>query len=148
MLFFWKDANRLISFRSCAKLAYDDAQSVIEDLGLPKTATVKGFSVSELEHDIIHLYKISKQMRERRFANGALSINSIRLSFKLNELGEPCGVSIYEQKDANRLIEEFMLCANMSVAQKISQHFPNETLLRQHAPPHERTLVSFQSKLI
>jgi protein SSD1 len=81
-------------------------------------------------------------MRERRFANGALSINSIRLSFKLNDLGEPCGISIYEQKDANRLIEEFMLCANMSVAQKISSHFPSEALLRQHAPPHERTLVS------
>jgi protein SSD1 len=81
-------------------------------------------------------------MRERRFSNGALSINSIRLSFKLNDLGEPCGVSIYEQKDANRLIEEFMLCANMSVAQKISSHYPNEALLRQHSPPHEKSLVS------
>ena len=83
-------------------------------------------------------------MRERRFTNGALSINSIRLSFKLNDLGEPCGVSIYEQKDANRLIEEFMLCANMSVAEKIAKHYPNEALLRQHSPPHERTLVGFQ----
>ncbi|KAL7327235.1 hypothetical protein PS15p_209457 [Mucor circinelloides] len=129
--------------KSCAKLAYEDAQSVIEDQGLPKTASVKSFSVSEVEQDIKYLYAISKQMRERRFSNGALSINSIRLSFKLNDLGEPCGVSIYEQKDANRLIEEFMLRANMSVAEKIAKHYPNEALLRQHSPPHERTLNEF-----
>ncbi|GAN05030.1 RNB-domain-containing protein [Mucor ambiguus] len=129
--------------KSCAKLAYEDAQNVIEDHGLPKTASVKSFSVSEVEQDIKYLFAISKQMRERRFSNGALSINSIRLSFKLNDLGEPCGVSIYEQKDANRLIEEFMLRANMSVAEKIAKHYPNEALLRQHSPPHERTLNEF-----
>ncbi|KAI8376769.1 hypothetical protein EDC96DRAFT_436068 [Choanephora cucurbitarum] len=129
--------------RSCAKLAYEDAQSVIEGHGLPSTATVKSFAVSEVEQDIKYLYEISKKMRERRFESGALSINSIRLSFKLNELGEPCDVSIYQQKDANRLIEEFMLCANMSVAQKIAEHYPNEALLRQHAPPHEKTLNEF-----
>ncbi|KAL9543206.1 hypothetical protein MBANPS3_008217, partial [Mucor bainieri] len=136
-------ANQLSMFRSCAKLAYEDAQSVIENQGLPKTASVRTFSVSQVEQDIKHLYTISKQMRERRFSNGALSINSIRLSFKLNDLGEPCGVSIYEQKDANRLIEEFMLRANMSVAEKIAKHYPNEALLRQHSPPHERTLNEF-----
>ncbi|KAI7906919.1 uncharacterized protein BX663DRAFT_426539 [Cokeromyces recurvatus] len=129
--------------KSCAKLAYDDAQHVIEGHGLPKTANVKFFTVPEVEQDIIYLFNLSKQMRQRRFANGALSMNSIRLSFELNELGEPCNVSIYEQKDANRLIEEFMLCANMSVAQKISKHYPNEALLRQHSPPHEKTLNEF-----
>ncbi|KAI9486448.1 MAG: hypothetical protein EXX96DRAFT_473668 [Benjaminiella poitrasii] len=129
--------------KSCAKLAYDDAQQVIEGNGLPESASIKFFSVPEVEQDIVYLFNISKHMRERRFANGALSMNSIRLSFKLNELGEPCGVSIYEQKDANRLIEEFMLCANMSVAQKIIKHYPNEALLRQHSPPHEKTLNEF-----
>ncbi|KAI8642630.1 hypothetical protein BD408DRAFT_343876 [Parasitella parasitica] len=129
--------------KSCAKLAYEDAQSVIEGQGLPKTASITSFSVSQVEQDIQYLFSISKQMRERRFANGALSINSIRLSFELNDLGEPCGISIYEQKDANRLIEEFMLRANMSVAEKIAKHYPNEALLRQHSPPHERTLNEF-----
>lgn len=128
--------------KSCVKLAYEDAQSVIENQGLPKSVSIKNYKVSEVEQDIQYLFKLSKQMRERRFKNGALSINSIRLSFKLNEVGEPCEVAIYEQKDANRLIEEFMLCANMSVAEKISRHYPKEALLRQHAPPHERSLVS------
>lgn len=129
--------------KSCAKLAYEDAQSVIDGQGLPKTVAIKQYLPAQVEQDIELLYKLSKQMRERRYANGALSINSIRLSFKLNDIGEPCEVSIYEQKEANRLIEEFMLCANMSVAQKICKHYPDEALLRQHAPPHERSLVSF-----
>lgn len=129
--------------KSCAKLAYEDAQSVIDGQGLPATIAIKQYLPVQIEQDIEFLYKLSKQMRGRRFANGALSINSIRLSFKLNDLGEPCEVSIYEQKEANRLIEEFMLCANMSVAKKICQHYPDEALLRQHASPHERSLVSF-----
>lgn len=81
-------------------------------------------------------------MRKRRFENGALSISSIRLSFKLNEAGEPEDVFIYELKEANRLIEEFMLLANMSVAEKISKHYPNEALLRRHEPPIPKRLVS------
>ncbi|KAG2199383.1 hypothetical protein INT47_001565 [Mucor saturninus] len=129
--------------KSCVKLAYEDAQSVIENTGLPKSVNVKDYTLSQVEQDIQYLFKLSKQMRQRRFDSGALSINSIRLSFKLNELGEPCDVAIYEQKDANRLIEEFMLCANMSVAKKISHHYPKEALLRQHAPPHEKSLAEF-----
>ncbi|KAI9249337.1 hypothetical protein EDC94DRAFT_527806 [Helicostylum pulchrum] len=129
--------------KSCAKLAYEDAQSVIDGQGLPATIAIKQYLPVQIEQDIEFLYKLSKQMRGRRFANGALSINSIRLSFKLNDLGEPCEVSIYEQKEANRLIEEFMLCANMSVAKKICQHYPDEALLRQHASPHERSLNEF-----
>ncbi|KAG1329120.1 hypothetical protein G6F62_007819 [Rhizopus arrhizus] len=129
--------------RSCAKLSYDDAQSVIEGNGLPENVTIKDHKSAEVEQDIIYLFNMSKKMRERRFSNGALSINSIRLSFKLNEVGEPYEVSIYEQKDANRLIEEFMLRANMSVAEKITEHYPNEALLRQHSPPHEKSLNEF-----
>lgn len=82
-------------------------------------------------------------MRKRRFESGALSISSIRLSVKLDDSGEPESVYIYELKEANRLIEEFMLRANMSVAEKISRHYPDEALLRRHAPPIERRLEEF-----
>ncbi|KAG2220974.1 hypothetical protein INT45_006507 [Circinella minor] len=129
--------------KSCAKLAYDDAQSVIDGHGLPKTSIIMGYSRSSVEQDITYLYQLSKHMRKRRFENGALSINSIRLCFKLNEAGEPEDVWIYELKEANRLIEEFMLCANMSVAQKICSRFPEEALLRRHEPPIERRLTEF-----
>ncbi|KAI9272989.1 hypothetical protein BDA99DRAFT_432796, partial [Phascolomyces articulosus] len=129
--------------KSCAKLAYDDAQNVIDGNGLPKTTITMGQTRGSIEEDITHLYKLSQHMRKRRFENGALSINSIRLCFKLNQTGEPEHVWIYELKEANRLIEEFMLCANMSVAQKICHHFPDEALLRRHEPPIERRLTEF-----
>lgn len=102
--------------------------------------------MKDVEQDIMHLYKLSQHMRKRRFEQGALSINSIRLSFQLDEAGEPTKVWIYELKEANRLIEEFMLRANMSVAEKISKHFPDSALLRRHAPPLERRLVCEEGK--
>ncbi|CDS12828.1 hypothetical protein LRAMOSA05012 [Lichtheimia ramosa] len=129
--------------KSCAKLSYDDAQSVIEGKQLPETANVHEHPRNGVEQDILNLYSLSQHMRKRRFENGALSMNSVRLSFKLNEQGEPEDVWVYELKDANRLIEEFMLRANMSVAEKICGQFPNEALLRRHAPPIERRLDEF-----
>ncbi|KAI9322437.1 hypothetical protein BX666DRAFT_1848894 [Dichotomocladium elegans] len=129
--------------KSCAKLAYDDAQSVIDGNGLPSSVTVTDQSRQDIRDDIMHLYNLSRQMRKRRFENGALSINSIRLCFELDDSGEPKDVWVYELKAANRLIEEFMLCANMSVAEKIINHFPDEALLRRHAPPLEKRLDEF-----
>ncbi|KAG0166576.1 hypothetical protein DFQ30_007009 [Apophysomyces sp. BC1015] len=129
--------------KSCAKLAYGDAQSVIEGHGLPDTVQLFDHSVKLVEESIQNLFTISQNMRKRRFENGALSISSIRLSFKLNEAGEPEDVFIYELKEANRLIEEFMLLANMSVAEKICKHFPKEALLRRHEPPIARRLEEF-----
>ncbi|CAO3653271.1 unnamed protein product [Cunninghamella echinulata] len=129
--------------KSCAKLSYQHAQSVIEGNGLPSSAGVINHSFNDVEKDIMILYKLSLHMRKRRFDNGALSMNSIRLTFKLDDSGEPVGVDVYEQKDSNRLIEEFMLRANISVAEKICDHYPNEALLRRHEYPIPRRLVEF-----
>jgi len=60
--------------------------------------------------------KIAKILREKRLKNGALSIESEEMRFKLNEKGEPQEVVIKTSKDAHKLIEEFMLLANRSVA--------------------------------
>ncbi|KAI8140999.1 hypothetical protein BJV82DRAFT_620412 [Fennellomyces sp. T-0311] len=129
--------------RSCAKLAYDDAQSVIDGKGLPKTQVIMYQRRSSIEEDIMTLFKLSQHMRKRRFDNGALTVGSIRLSFQLGADGEPNDVWVYELKEANRLIEEFMLCANISVAQKISSTYPDEALLRRHEQPNERKLDEF-----
>lgn len=69
-------------------------------------------------------------------------MNSVKLNFDLDDEGLPTSVSKFEAKEANRLIEEFMLCANICVAQKICQAFPGESLLRRHQEPIERRLVS------
>jgi protein SSD1 len=88
-----------------------------------------------------HCQELSQRLREQRSRRGALSLGSIKLTFELDEHENPIECTVYEHKDANRLIEEFMLLANMSVAQKISSAFPEQALLRRHAPPIERRLV-------
>ncbi|KAI7862360.1 hypothetical protein BDF14DRAFT_1736410 [Spinellus fusiger] len=128
---------------SCAKLTYEDAQSVIEGRGLPSTARLFSQSVKDVETDILYLYQLSQHMRARRFNNGALSMNSVRLSFKLDKDGNPDSVFAYESKESNRMIEEFMLCANMSVARKLYECYPDQSVLRRHAPPIERRLEEF-----
>jgi protein SSD1 len=81
-------------------------------------------------------------MRKRRFDEGALSLSSVRLTFKLDEAGYPIECQPYQQKESNRLIEEFMLLANASVAKKIAVTYPEHALLRRHAPPLMNRLVS------
>jgi protein SSD1 len=116
---------------------------VIEGGSLSKDIEVHGHGTCEIEKDIIDLFHISQHLRKARFANGALSMNSVKLSFDLDDEGKPTSVHVYKQKDANRLIEEFMLSANISVAKKIASHYPEQALLRRHAPPIERRLVCF-----
>jgi exoribonuclease R len=52
------------------------------------------------------------------------------------------GFKLFEARDSNRLIEEFMLLANMSVAKKLYDTFPELAVLRRHPPPPPRSLVS------
>jgi protein SSD1 len=103
--------------RSCAKLSYDHAQAVIDGESwdkLPAFEIGNGVSASQLEDDIKLLFKFSKLMRKRRFDNGSLTLNSIKLWFKLDEVGNPIDSGTYLLKDANRLIEEVHCLSNYS----------------------------------
>ncbi|KAJ1942017.1 hypothetical protein EC988_006606, partial [Linderina pennispora] len=136
---------------SACKLAYDDAQNVIDGNTLPSSISVTEFKHGKakkasahrralVESSILWFYKLSKIMRKRRFDTGALSLNSVKLSFELNDSGMPVSCEPYKIKDSNRLIEEFMLLANMSVAARIEHTFPDAALLRRHSPPLQRRL--------
>lgn len=81
-------------------------------------------------------------MRAARFANGTLSLESLRLSFQLDENGLPSDCGQYARTDANELVEEFMLATNIAVAQHVAVHLPEQALLRRHDTPIERRLVS------
>ncbi|RKP08845.1 hypothetical protein THASP1DRAFT_5099, partial [Thamnocephalis sphaerospora] len=129
--------------RSCCKLAYDDAQEVIEGRSLPEHVTISEHNRDDVEKRIRVFFELSRILRKRRFDNGAVSINSIRLSFVLDDEGLPLECKVYQQKESNRLIEEFMLLANMSVAKKIAVSFPEHALLRRHAPPLQRRMDEF-----
>ena len=87
------------------------------------------------------LQDIAGQLRRKRFEQGALRIDLPRLSFSMDwSTRTPTGFRLYELKDSNRLIEEFMLLANMRVAEKIYQAFPDLAVLRCHPPPNDAKL--------
>lgn len=95
--------------KSDSRLAYEDAQTVIE--------TGKG----DFSTEILQLNDFAKQLRERRFSSGAINFERYEVKFNLDEKGKPLGVYFKESKEANHLIEEFMLLANKAVAEAIGR---------------------------
>ena len=68
---------------------------------------------------ILELHKLATILREGRYKDGAINFESQEVKFKLDENAKPIGVYIKEDKEANWLIEEFMLLANRRVAERI-----------------------------
>ena len=95
--------------KSDSRLTYEDAQTVIE--------TGKG----DFSAEILQMNDLAKQLRARRFANGAINFDRYEVKFNLDEKGKPLGVYFKESKEANHLIEEFMLLANRTVAELIGK---------------------------
>lgn len=132
---------------SCVKLSYEDAQVMIENPQKQWDTNdfphISGkFTKEDIVKRVIKLNTIAQQLREKRFKKGALRLDQVKLQFCLDrESGMPSGFSIYEHRDSNRLIEEFMLLANMAVAHRIYKSFPDQALLRCHPPP-ERKLMN------
>ena len=91
--------------KSCGKLWYEHAQQVIEGQDF-KGHIVGDWSINEVTSKIKALYRFSQILRKGRFDNGALSLNSIKLWFKLDDNGNPIDTGVYEMQDSNRLIEE------------------------------------------
>jgi len=82
------------------------------------------------------LHKLSRILRQRRIDEGALTLASPEVRFKLDGDGDnPTDVTMYALKEANALVEEFMLLANITVSKKILRHFPTLAVLRRHQPP-------------
>ncbi|KAF9921345.1 hypothetical protein FBU30_008644 [Linnemannia zychae] len=129
--------------RSCAQLSYDDAQRVITTGALDSKVQVYDHPRALVEDNIKTFFKLSQILRQRRFDNGALSVNSIKLAFETDNDQNPLDASVFELKESNRLIEEFMLLANMSVAKQIFDFFPEQALLRRHEEPLERRMGDF-----
>ncbi len=86
------------------RFSYEEAQASIES------------GVGTLSQELITLNSIAKNLREKRFAQGAVNFETTEVKFKLDEKGKPLGVIAKVRKDAHKLIEEFMLLANKRVA--------------------------------
>lgn len=96
---------------------------------------------------LLLLNKLAKQFREERFKNGAINFSSQEVRFKLDENGKPIGIEIKESKDAHKLIEEFMLLANRTVAEYVSKIKINKEPVpfpyRIHDTPDDEKLQMF-----
>ncbi|KAL8290404.1 hypothetical protein RQP46_002662 [Phenoliferia psychrophenolica] len=132
---------------SAGKLAYGDAQAVLDGNSLPSGKLNGDHKPEEVESDIKMLGDLAKHLRKRRFDNGALRIDNVKVFFNLDAEGQPADCNVDMRKEANELIEEFMLLANISVAGKIAAGLPDQALLRRHEPPIERRLESFVERM-
>ena len=95
--------------RSNRRFAYEEAQQVIE--------TGEG----DYKEEILQLNKLAQILRENRFKAGAINFDRYEVKFEIDEKGKPIGVYFKIAKEANKLIEEFMLLANRTVAEKIGR---------------------------
>lgn len=131
---------------SRAKLSYEHAQEMIDK---PEKVwkeeehplLANGASVDEIANSVRNLNKIALKLRHKRFENGTLRLNKAKVFFNLDrETGLPIGWHEYIQRESNKLIEEYMLLANMAVARRIYFAFPHKALLRCHPKPDSRQL--------
>ncbi len=133
------------------RFAYEEAQYIIEngDGNIPDNISIRDdkYSVSnEVVHAITVLDKLAKIMRSERMQQGAISFDKIEVRFNLNKNNEPEGVYFKEAKEANKLIEEFMLLANRRVAGFIGKQKPVKTFIyRIHDSPNEDKLLALNN---
>ncbi|GAF03984.1 ribonuclease R [Saccharicrinis fermentans] len=92
------------------RFTYEEAQSIIE--------TGSG----DFKNEVLTLDRLAKELRKQRFAHGAISFERVEVKFDIDEKGHPVSVFFKESKDANKLIEEFMLLANKRVAEFIGKN--------------------------
>lgn len=91
--------------KSDRRFTYEEAQQVIE--------TGEG----DYKEELLALNGLAQQLRERRFKQGAINFDRYEVKFEIDEQGKPLSVYFKVAKEANKLVEEFMLLANRTVAE-------------------------------
>ena len=143
------------------RFAYEEAQSIIENVKLsddiqpytmPKDISIidKEYKVTpEIVEATLKLDELAKILRKKRMKDGAISFDRVEVKFNLDKEANPIGVFFKTSKDANKLIEEFMLLANRKVAEFIGSHQDkpsNKTFIyRVHDEPDVEKLASLQN---
>ena len=94
------------SARSSAQLNYENAQNVLDGKPLEGPTIDSAHNAADIERDIKTLRDLANQLRHRRFQNGALSSDSPRLTFQMDEAGKPVDCQQDERVEANKLVEE------------------------------------------
>ncbi len=146
--------GRTITY-SDKRFTYEEAQEIIETkentISKEISLTGKSYDVNtEIVTAILKLNELAKKLRKKRLQQGAITFDRVEVKFNLNENAEPIGVFFKESKDANKLIEEFMLLANRKVAEFIGSKSggvpsKNTFVYRVHDEPDLDKLASLQT---
>lgn len=91
------------------RFTYEEAQAIIES------------GSGDFAREVLALDRLAKKLRQRRYENGALDFDRAEVRFEIDDQGHPVDVYFKESKDANKLIEEFMLLANIAVAESVGK---------------------------
>ncbi len=126
--------------KSDRRYAYEEVQVMIDG------------AEGDYKNELMTLHDLSSKLREERFKKGSIGFKSQEVKFKLDEKGKPIGVMIKEQKEANYLIEDFMLLANRRVAEKIATRKNRDGesktfVYRIHDEPNPEKLTRFSEFL-
>jgi ribonuclease R/exosome complex exonuclease DIS3/RRP44 len=149
---------------SDARFAYEEAQAIIENnpkvalnsieasqlnTTIPKEVSLTGEEYNtkpEIAEAVMVLDRLAKKMRSKRMRTGAISFDKVEVKFNLDEEANPVGVFFKTSKDANKLIEEFMLLANRKVSEFVGKQNPKKTFVyRVHDEPDEAKLAQLQT---
>ena len=121
--------------KSNHRFSYEDVQKIIDN------------QTGLYDKEVLLLHQLAQTMRKVRMKEGAINFSSQEVRFKLDELGKPIGIVIKESTASHQLIEEFMLLANRTVAEKVSKvKVSNKPLpfpYRVHDQPDEDRLIPF-----
>ena len=136
------------------RFAYEEAQTIIETEKnfIPENISITNESYyvpDTIVEATLKLNKLAKILRKKRMKEGAISFDRVEVKFNLDENANPIGVFFKESKDANKLIEEFMLLANRKVAEFIGKEKnkpTNQTFIyRVHDEPDIEKLAALQN---
>jgi len=136
---------------SDARYAYEEAQAVIESKTntIPAEVSLTGETYQtdqKIADAILKMDELAKIMRGKRMSSGAISFDKVEVKFDLDEQANPVGVFFKTSKDANKLIEEFMLLANRKVSEFIGKKDPKKTFVyRVHDEPDDSKLATLQN---
>ncbi len=148
---------------SDARFAYEEAQGIIENntslsavetsqldtinTEIPKEISITGKSYKttpEIGQAVLKMDELAKIMRNKRMSSGAISFDKVEVKFNLDEKANPVGVFFKTSKDANKLIEEFMLLANRKVSEFVGKQ-KKTFVYRVHDEPDDSKLATLQN---
>jgi exosome complex exonuclease DIS3/RRP44 len=124
--------------KSRAALTYQKANEIMNDVN----------DNSEIAVGIRNLNKIAKHFRKKRMDAGALILASNEMKFNVNfETNSINDITMYPTYETNQLVEEYMLLANVYVAEKIYNTYPSCAVIRRHPPPKEKETLQLKNLL-